>query len=115
MVQAVTTNVIAESVYSQVDDHGCSYTILHEIKDHHFSDNAVKKEDGWVTNRLGVRKRKVTTQGVEFTVEWRDGSTSRIALKDLKESNPVKVAEYAAANKIEAARAQRRARFGKRK
>jgi Reverse transcriptase (RNA-dependent DNA polymerase) len=43
----------------------------------------------------------VTTQGVEFTVEWRDGSTSRIALKDLKESNPVEVAEYAVANKVD--------------
>jgi hypothetical protein len=93
-VQAVTVNVIAESVYSQVDDYGRSYTILQEITDHHFSDKAVKKEDGWVTNRLGVRKRKVTTQGAEFTVEWRDGSTSRIALKDLKGSNPVEVAEY---------------------
>jgi hypothetical protein len=100
-VQAVTANVIAESVYSQVDENGRSYTILQEITDHHFSDNAVKKEDGWVTNKLGVRKRKVTTQGVEFTVEWRDGSTSRIALKDLKEANPVKVAEYAVANKID--------------
>jgi hypothetical protein len=88
-------------VYSQVDDYGRSYTILQEITDHHFSDKAVKKEDGWVTNRLGVRKRKVTAQRVEFTVEWRDGSTSRIALKDLKEANPVEVAEYAVANKID--------------
>jgi hypothetical protein len=100
-VQAVTANVIAESVYSQVDDYGRSYTILQEITDHHFSDKAVKKEDGWVINKLGVRKRKVTTQGVEFAVEWRDGSTSRIALKDLKESNPVEVAEYTVANKID--------------
>jgi hypothetical protein len=89
MVQAVTANVIAESVYLQVNDYERSYTILQEITDHHFSDKAVKKEDGCVTNKLGVRKRKATTQGVEFTVEWRDGSTSRIALKDLKESNPV--------------------------
>jgi hypothetical protein len=100
-VQAVTANVIAEAIYSQVDDYGRSYTLLQEITDHHFKDDVVKKEDGWVTNRLGVRKRKVTTKGVEFTVEWRDGSTSRIALKDLKESNPVEVAEYAVANKID--------------
>jgi hypothetical protein len=47
-------------------------------------DKVVKKEDGWVTSRLGVRKRKVTTKGVEFTVECCDGSTLRIALKDLR-------------------------------
>jgi hypothetical protein len=99
--QAVTANVIAEAIYSQVDDYGRSYTLLQEITDHHFKDDVVKKEDGWVTNRLGVRKRKVTTKGVEFTVEWRDGSTSRIALKDLKESNPVEVAKYAVTNKID--------------
>jgi hypothetical protein len=99
-VQAITANVIAEAIYSQVDDYRRSYTLLQEITDHHFTDKVIKKEDGWVTNRLGVRKRKVTTKGVEFTIEWRDGSTLRIALKDLKESNPVEVAKYAVANKI---------------
>jgi Reverse transcriptase (RNA-dependent DNA polymerase) len=100
-VQAVTANVIAEAIYSQIDDYGRSYTLLQEITDHHFTDKVVKKEDGWVTNGLGVRKQKVTTKGVDFTIEWRNGSTLRIALKDLKESNPVEVAKYAVANKID--------------
>jgi hypothetical protein len=46
--------------------------------DHRFMDKVIKKEDGWVTNRLGVRRWKVTTKGVEFTIEWRDSSTSRL-------------------------------------
>lgn len=34
-------------------------------------------------------------------MEWKDGSTSREWLKDLKESNPIEqVAEYAVANKL---------------
>ena len=33
-------------------------------------------------------------------MSWKDGSTSWVPLKDLKESNPVKVAEYAVVNKI---------------
>ena len=33
-------------------------------------------------------------------MEWKDETTSWIPLKDLKESNPVEVAEYAAANKL---------------
>ena len=33
-------------------------------------------------------------------MSWKDGSTSWVPLKDLKESNPVKVAEYVVVNKI---------------
>jgi hypothetical protein len=33
-------------------------------------------------------------------VEWKDGTTSWVFLKDFKESNPVEVAEYAVANSI---------------
>jgi hypothetical protein len=38
-----------------------------------------------------------TTKGWNFFVEWKDGTTIWERLVDLKESNPVEVAEYAAA------------------
>jgi hypothetical protein len=38
--------------------------------------------------------------GWELLVEWRDGSTDWVALKDLKDTNPIELAEYAVANKI---------------
>jgi hypothetical protein len=41
------------------------------------------------------------TRGWSFLVEWKDGSPDWIALKDLKTSCPVKLAKYAAANKID--------------
>ena len=41
-----------------------------------------------------------TTKGWQLLLQWKDGSTSWTPLKDLKESNPVEVAEYAVANKI---------------
>jgi hypothetical protein len=34
-------------------------------------------------------------------VEWKDGASDWIPLKDLKDSNPVKLAEYAVANEID--------------
>ena len=40
------------------------------------------------------------TQGWELEVEWQDGMTTWVPLKDLKESNPLPLAEYADANKI---------------
>ncbi len=40
------------------------------------------------------------TRGGKLLVAWLDGSTDWIPLKDLKESNPVEVAEYAVAKKF---------------
>jgi hypothetical protein len=42
----------------------------------------------------------MTTKGWKLLVEWRDGTTDWLPLKDLKESYPVQVVEYAVANKI---------------
>jgi hypothetical protein len=42
----------------------------------------------------------MTTKGWKLLVEWKDGSTDLLPLKDLKESYPVQVAEYAVANKM---------------
>ena len=41
-----------------------------------------------------------TMKGWKLLIQWKNRSTSWSPLKDLKESNPVEVAEYAAAIKI---------------
>ena len=51
-------------------------------------DNAFTTYKGW-------RKQKRRTRGWQLCIQWKDGSTSWVDLKDVKESNPVKVAEYA--------------------
>jgi hypothetical protein len=43
---------------------------------------------------------KKTTQGWQLLVEWKEGGSDWITLKDLKESYPVEVAEYAKASRI---------------
>ena len=48
----------------------------------------------------GVRRRKESTTGWEILVQWKDGSTNWVALKDMKESYPIQVAEYAIASCI---------------
>ena len=63
--------------------------------------SAVPKEDGTYTSRHGHKKPKVTTQGWYLTVAWRDGMTLDVALKDLKESKPIELAQYAIANRID--------------
>ena len=72
---------------------------MKEIIDHRKDHSAVAMDDGMIIVR-GRSVPKKTTKGWKLCVEWKDGSTSWVPLKDLKESNPVEVAEYAAANKI---------------
>ena len=43
----------------------------------------------------GKQHLKKTTRGWEFCVQWKDSTTSWARLADLKESNPIEVAEYA--------------------
>ena len=42
----------------------------------------------------------MTTQGWSLLVSWKDGSSDWMPLKDIKDSYPVQIAEYAMANKI---------------
>ena len=95
-----TANLIAQNIYSQVDQEGRSYAILNEIVDHRKDGRAISADDGYFTCQNGRKLPKRTTVGWDLQVEWRDGSTTWIPLKDLKESNPVEVGEYGVANKI---------------
>ena len=63
--------------------------------------DAVPQSEGTYTNPYGVKRRKATTRGWEILVEWRDGSSDWIAMKDLKESYPVELAMYATDRKID--------------
>jgi hypothetical protein len=95
-----TANTIAESMYSQVDGDGHSFLLMSEITDHKSDGTAVSKDDGYEVTPTGQRRPRRTTRGWKLLVSWKDGSTSWVALKDLKESHPVQVSEYALVNKL---------------
>ena len=71
-----------------------------EICNHKKNARAISIQDGYDISCNGNRTPKRTTVGWEILVEWRDGSTAWVSLKDLKDTNPVELAEYAVANKI---------------
>jgi hypothetical protein len=100
VVKEFAANVIAEHIYSQVDNEGRRHLILDEIIDHRKDGSAVAPDDLYVTDRNGNQHMRRTTKGWKLSVQWKDGSVSWLPLKDLKESNPVEVAEYAVANKL---------------
>jgi hypothetical protein len=98
--EAYNTNIIAESIYSQVDDDGYTTFALKEIIDHRTDGSALTLDDAYTVTKTGAKRLQQTTKGWQLCVRWNDESTSWVALKDLKDSNPIKVAEYAVNMKI---------------
>lgn len=95
-----STNVLIENLYNQVDDEGRSHSLLLSVSDHRKNDDAISIGNGYITLASGTRKRRITTKGWELKADWTDGTSSWIPLSDLKESNPIEVAEYSVSHDI---------------
>ena len=96
--EAYSTNIIAESLYSQVDEDGFDTGILSEIVDHEQLSDAVKMEDGTIGRN---NKPVITTKGWRVKLKWMDGSYDWLPLSQVKNSNPIMLAEYAVLKKID--------------
>ena len=86
---------------SQVDSEGKSYLLVNEIINHRREAGAVCTSDVYVRSPNGNMVPRKTTKGWKLKVTWKSGETSWVPLKDLKESNPIELAEYAVANRID--------------
>ena len=96
----LAANVIAENMFAQCDSEGNQYLLLAGIVDHRKDNSAVEKKDMYIKQGSNQQLRK-TTKGWSLCVEWKDGSTSWERLADLKESNPVEIADYAVAHGLD--------------
>ena len=85
-------------MFAQVNSEGNQYLLLKEITDHRSDNSAIPILEGMVHTSSGMMKPKKTTRGWFLLVQWHNGSISWEKLVDLKESNPVEVAEYAVVN-----------------
>jgi hypothetical protein len=94
-----TANMIAENMYAQCDIEGRQYNLMERIIYHKTDGHAVAPDDMYIKHGSNKKVRK-TTKGWHLCVEWKDGTTSWERLADLKESNPVEVAEYAATKSL---------------
>ena len=98
-VTEYATNKIAEALYAQVDEDGFDSGIVREIIDHQKTDAAIPISQGYVGEGPS-KKPKITTKGWKLKVLWKDGSTDWLPLSQVKESNPIEVAEYSFAQSI---------------
>ena len=100
-IEVLAANIIAENVLAQVDEEGHRQMMMREIIDHRVdTSQAIPKEKGEYTNSHGTKTKVRTTKGWELCIEWRDGSTDWVSLKDIKQSYPVEAAMYARENLI---------------
>jgi hypothetical protein len=91
-----TAHISAENMYAQCDIEGRQYNLMEGIVDHKNDGHVFETADMYIRHGSNRPERK-TTKGWNLCVEWKYGITSWERLADLKESNPIEVAEYAAA------------------
>ena len=96
----LVANVIAQNMFAMCDIEGNQYLLLAGIVDHRKDESAVNRADMYIQRRSNRQMRK-TTRGWKLCVKWKDGKTSWERLADLKESNPVEVADYATTQGID--------------
>ena len=97
---SLAANNIAENLFAQIDDEGNRQVLMDEIIGNRSNEHAVKQQDAFIMTKMGTKRRRETTKGWELLVRWKDSRTDWIALKDIKESYPVQVAEYAVSSRI---------------
>ena len=86
---------------TQVDSDGFTMTMMGDIIDHKKdAATAVSKDDMYITTRRGNKQKRITTCGWKLLVQWKDGNESWVHFKNLKESHPMELAEYAKARGI---------------
>ena len=95
---AFSTNIIAESLYANTDEHGNATGLLDEIIDHQVSSAAIPISKGFTGTD---HKPVITTKGWRVKIRWTDQSTDWLTLSQVKNSNPIELAEYAVAKGIE--------------
>ena len=98
--ETLSANIITENILSQVNKEGHRQMMLDEIIDHSTTKNVAKKENGFYFTKSGSWQLKITTQGWALCIQWKDRLTNWVALKYLKTSYPVELADYAVNNNI---------------
>ena len=88
-----SANHIAENLFAHVDDEGNRQVPMKEIINYRTNGQEVKHHDAFITTRTGTKRRRETTKVWDILIEWKDGRTNLVLLKDAKESYPVQLAE----------------------
>ena len=81
-------------MFSQVDDNSYRYQLIDHIISHRNDNIAMRCGDECIVVNNGNKSRKYTTKGQYFEVRWKDGTTSWVPLKEIKENHPIETEKY---------------------
>ena len=95
-----TADIIVESIFSQVDEEGREHLLVDEIVGHRRTDAALMRDNCLLPSKNRQQRMRRITKGWMFLVQWKDGSSNWILLKDLKDSNTIEAAAYVVVHKI---------------
>ena len=70
------------------------------MTDHRCDGTEIKSTEGYYTSKGGHQTKKRTTRGWQVYLQWKDGSGDGVAIKDVKDSYPIELSEYAIAASI---------------
>ena len=83
---ALSANLISENMFTQIEEDGNRHVLMDNITDNFFDDVAVKNQDTFVITYSGTKRRRQTTQGVSLCIKLRNGNTTWVVMKDIKEA-----------------------------
>ena len=87
----LAANAIAENMLAHVNGEGKRHVLFQDIVGRRYVSTEVKEQDAFILTRTGTKRRRETMKGVEGLVQWKDGRTTWVNLKDMKNSYPVQM------------------------
>ena len=96
-IKEYSANMVAGNMLTHIDSEGMSTSLMESTADFQKDNSALSKEDKYLVTPRGQRRMQKNTKVWKLLVIWKDQSKTWNPLKDLKESNPVEVAEFAKA------------------
>ena len=91
----LTTNIIAENMYSRVKSEGRQFKLIKEICDHRSDQNAISKRFRFTVSKNVNNTPKMTTVRWKLQVERKYGSLQWLDIRDIKASQHLELSEYA--------------------
>ncbi len=99
-IMELTANKIAKCMYAQCDPGGNQYVLLDCFVGFVKSSTAISLADQNIVVK-GSPSKHCNTYGWKICCQWKDGSTTWESPKDLKESHPLEMAQYAVTQGID--------------
>ena len=92
---SLSANSIAQHIFAQVDDEDNRFVLLDSIADYRTNSTELKQQESIIISKNGGRRRKETTKGWEILLQWKDGRSVWEGIKDIKQSYPVDLVDFA--------------------